>query len=129
MMVYPITTTTASLLALFLILLAVRVIIARRDMEKSDDGMKLFDRRDRALGNMIEYVPIALVLLFLLEAQEAPFWLTAVAAGLLLFGRLVHGIAFSFTDHWPFGRVAGTLCTYLSIGMLAIAGLWMVIVT
>lgn len=125
-MTYPITTLTVSLLSLWLLVLAIRVIASRRDMA-GEDGLKLFERRDRALGNMIEYVPIALILMFLLESQGASTSLTSFAAVLLVFGRLIHGIAFSFTSHWPFGRVGGTLCTYLSIGCMALGGLWMVI--
>lgn len=128
-MLYPVTTIAASVLGLWLFLLSIRVIGARRNNSEDDASKLTFERRDRAQGNLIEYAPMALILLFLLEAQNAPLWLTALSAFLLVVGRLLHGYAFSFTSNWPFGRMFGTLGTFLALILLSVSNLVLLAMT
>ena len=68
-MSFPVTTFYASLLGLLFIFLSARVSTNRRRAKVSlglgeDVGL---ERANRAQGNFIEYVPIGLILLLLLE--------------------------------------------------------------
>ena len=125
----PVTAFAASTMALWLVWLSARVISAR-----GSEGITLgtgendkLERRVRAQANFSEYVPIALILLMIAELQSANFLLLALCAGLLVFGRLIHGIALSFTEKWIFGRVGGMLATFASIIILAALNLYTLI--
>ena len=127
-MLYPVTTVSTLILGLWLFWLSVRVIGARRS-----EGVGLgagesdkLERRIRAQGNLSEYAPITLILLFLAEAQSANYWLIVFSAVLLIVGRLIHGIAFSFTDKWVAGRFGGMVMTFVSLVILSLTNLWLV---
>ena len=121
-MPYPVTTITAVILGLWLVWLSVRVIGVRQSEGVSlgvGENEKL-ERRIRGQGNLSEYAPIALILLFLAEAQGANVWLVGGTAAILIAGRLLHGIAFSFTEKWVFGRLGGMIMTFGAIIILAL---------
>lgn len=93
----PITSLYAALLAGVLVWLSVRVIGQRRRariaLGTGEDEALL--RAARAQANFVEYVPMALILLALLEgAGTGPFLLHALGAA-LLGGRLAHGVGIS----------------------------------
>lgn len=116
----------AGALGLVFLILTVRVIQQRGSsgINLGDGGDTTLIRRIRAHANFVEYVPISLVLLGLLETQGlGNLWLHLMGAGLLL-GRLLHGYAFAFTDHSPIGRTGGIALTLLSMTSMAIACLW-----
>ncbi len=129
-MLYPITTIAAVILGLWLFWLSARIIAGRRNAGENPDADQtvLLERRVRAQANLCEYAPVALVLLFLAEAQGAHFWLVAVSALLLVVGRLLHGIAMSFAAKWVFGRLYGMLMTFASILLLSVINLWLVVI-
>lgn len=120
-MAYPITTLSAVILGLWLVVLSVRVIRGRRDNKVSlgDGGNDLLNRRIRAQGNLSEYAPISLVLIFLAESQGGPAWLVALLAAIFVTGRLLHGYALSFTENWGFGRLGGMMMTFSALFLLA----------
>ena len=122
---YPITTLTAVILGLWLVVLSIRVVDARRSQSVSlgDGDNELLTRRIRAQGNLSEYAPIGLILLLLAEAQGCPVWLVALIALVFVTGRLMHGIAFSFTSRWVLGRFGGMVMTFTAIGLLALTNL------
>lgn len=70
----PITTGYAALLALLLLALSMRVVDGRRrfGVNLGDGGNAAMQRRIRAHANFIEYVPLLLILLALLEAAALP---------------------------------------------------------
>ena len=120
-----ITTTFASLLALWLVLLSLRVIGLRRAGGASaDDAQREILRRAiRAQGNLTEYAPIFLILLGLAEFQgqhELYLWLTG---GAFLLGRLLHGAVFAFLKPNMLLRVGGTLLTLTPLLILAVGNL------
>ena len=90
----PVTSFYAALLGLVLLRLSIRVIQQRVRTRVAiglgeDEGLL---RASRAQGNFVEYVPMALLLLALLEHSGASaFLLHALGAG-LLGGRVAHGI-------------------------------------
>ena len=124
---YPVTMLAAVILGLWLIILSIRVIDVRRTtgIDAHEAPSRELARRIRAQANLVEYAPIALILLFLAEASAASIWVTGFCATLLIVGRLVHGIAFSFKDSWVFGRVGGMGMTFGSIALLALTNVWL----
>ena len=111
-----------------LLMLALAVPIARhRHAHKvglGDGGDKLLARRIRVHGNFTEYVPLALLVLALLEAcglAAAAVW---GFGGVLLLGRLLHAAGLSGSGGYSKGRFWGTALTWLSLLLMALAGLW-----
>lgn len=122
-----ITLLFASLHVLLMLILAVRVVRYRRAQKigLGDGGDKLLARRMRVHANFIEYVPIALIMLALLELSGlSASWLWALG-GTLLLGRILHATGFSRHSGYSFGRFWGTLLTWGVLTMMAIVGLWL----
>ena len=113
-----ITPIYAAALALVLITLSVRVIVYRRTnrLGLGDHGDKGLLKRMRAQANCAEYAPMGVVLMLLVELQNAPaLWLHGIGL-LLLIGRIAHGVGFSARPPIMTLRVWGmilTLCSYL----------------
>ncbi len=87
----------AALLALLLFVLSLRVIQARvagRVLVGLGDSLPLL-RASRAQGNFIEYVPIVLLLILLLELQAAPPWLLHALGSMTVAGRIAHALGIS----------------------------------
>lgn len=117
----------AGLLALLFLLLSFRVIGRRRDANVSlgDGGDAQLQRRARGHGNFAEYVPLALLLILLLElGQTTPYWLLHLLGLALVVGRVLHAIALSYTEKWMPGRFVGTLLTFLVLLVAGLLCLW-----
>lgn len=107
----------ASVLVLLKLVLMARVSLVRRSSKIGigSGGDRLLQRRIRVHANFIEQVPLALLLMALLElCGLSPAWLWGLGSALLL-GRILHAIGLSSSAGYSFGRFAGTL---LSWGML-----------
>lgn len=67
----------------------------------------------RAHGNFSEYVPLALLLLVLMELTGAYMWLLHALGGLLFVARICHviGLRMSIGPSW--GRTVGVLGTFI----------------
>jgi uncharacterized membrane protein YecN with MAPEG domain len=96
-----ITTPYAAALGLLSILLSLRVVLGRGRHEVSlgDGGYDDLIVAQRAHGNFVEYVPLALLLIALNEFSGQPAWVIhALGAGLLV-SRVLHplGLATSFS--------------------------------
>lgn len=121
----PITALYAGLLALWFIFLSLRVVVKRRSarvgLGTGDD--RELARRVRVHGNAAEYLPIALMLMLLLELNTALAWLVHGAGVVLVVGRVAHfaGLGRSAGKSW--GRFLGTAFTWLAILVLAGANL------
>jgi uncharacterized protein len=116
-----VTSIYAALTAVLVIVLALRVVAVRRHAKVGlgvGDGGGL-EQRVRAHGNAIENIPIALILLLLLELGGlAVVWLHAFGATLLI-SRVLHAWGLSQSRGTSFGRFAGTLVTWLVILAMA----------
>ncbi|MDJ0638982.1 MAG: MAPEG family protein [Paracoccaceae bacterium] len=121
----PVTTLIAGLLGLLTLLLAARVILRRRSVGAAfgDGGDRELKRRIRALGNCAEYAPIGLILLGLLELRGTAGWWLWLWGGVLLVGRVIHGIAFSFAGAPMNLRVFGMVLTLIALGVLSASAL------
>ena len=123
MMVTPL---YAGLLVLWLLVLSVRVV-RRRGSDKivlGDGGNPSMLRVIRAQANFTEYVPLALLMMAMLELTRHSIYLLHLLGILLLISRLLHGYALSFTQHFMFGRVAGAGLTFLVLGIEAVLCLY-----
>ena len=122
-----ITLLFASLHALLLLAL-IAPISRHRHRHKiglGSGGDPVLERKIRAHANFIEFVPIALVLLALLElAGLQPGWLW-MFGGTLLLARVMHALGLSRHAGYSFGRFWGTVLTMLVLLGMAVAGLWL----
>lgn len=120
----PITALYASLCALLLIGLAVRVVLLRfREKVSLGHGdSKKLHLAMRVHANATENLPIALILLFLLEVNGmGPGSIHALGLTLLV-ARLSHGVGMSLSHHNP-ARGFGAAATWLLIIVMAILNL------
>ena len=116
----------ASLLAILLFILSIRVIGLRGNpafafiaQGKGDD--ELLQRAIRAQGNLTEYAPTMLILLFFLETSDVADAKLHTLAGAFLLGRVMHGICMGFMrSNMPL-RVGGTALTLLPLAAAAAA--------
>ena len=121
----PITSIVAALLSLLLIVLSMRVGVIRyqKKIWLSDGGDKTLTRAVRAQGNFVEYVPIALFLIALLELASAPsLLLWCLGAGLLV-ARLTHALGLSINER-SIARGLGANGTFLVMLISASWLLW-----
>lgn len=121
----------AALLALLLFALSIKVIQARVatrvaiGLGESGPGAIGLLRASRAQGNFVEYVPMILVLMLLLELSAAPAWLLHALGGMTLAGRLAHGLGITREPEVMRLRQIGMALTFtaLLVGALALL-LW-----
>ena len=121
-----ITALYASLLAILLFVLSIRVIGLRGNpafafiaQGKGDD--ELLQRAVRAHGNFTEYVPTMLILLYFLESSGVAGATLHALAGAFFLGRVIHGICMGFMrSNMPL-RVGGTALTLLPLAAAAVA--------
>jgi uncharacterized protein len=117
-----ITSLYAAILAILFVGLSARTILVRRELriaigDASNDRMR---RAMRVHANFAEYVPLALLLLFFLEATTGrTAVIHAIGIGLVV-GRCLHAYGVS-KEKEPFGyRVAGMVLTFAAILFAAI---------
>ncbi len=120
----PVTCLVAGIFALMLIPLSVQVSQRRAKLHTvfGDAGDETLRRRIRAHGNFIEYAPLAVIVLGLVESHGGPQRLVwALACGFML-GRVLHAVGMLFTSTPPL-RAAAMAFNHLSF--LA-AGIWLI---
>jgi uncharacterized membrane protein YecN with MAPEG domain len=114
-------------LALLLVLgLSARVVWLRnsRRVPLGDGGIPELAKAIRAHANAVEYLPLSLLALVLLDwEQTRPLWLHLFGSCLLL-GRLLHAWGLSHHRGYSFGRATGMALTWLSMLLMAGLILW-----
>lgn len=119
----PLTSLFAGLFAIALVMLSLMVTIRRAQTKQLlGDADEVLSRRIRAQGNFVEYVPLGLILLGLMEMQGAAPGAVLTIGALLAIGRLMHAIGM-YRDSAIF-RGLGILPTY---GALAAGGIMVVL--
>ena len=124
-----ITPITASLLGMLFLKLSFAVIGLRRKNKVGlgSGGHDDLERAIRAQGNFAEYVPLALILMGILEFNGAPFWLVMIPATLLIVGRLFHAKGIKELPPHFENRVRGMKLTFGSLYTLIFFNLaWLV---
>ena len=117
-----ITAFYAALLGLLTLVLAVRVVRGRwvNRIGLGDGGQADMTRRIRVHGNLVETVPIALILLLVLELTNVgATWLHAFGIALVV-GRVLHAWGLSRHDGSSFGRMLGTVLTFGAIAVMCV---------
>ena len=107
----------AALLALLFVLLSIRTIRTRHSRKVAlghgDDPAML--RAMRVHANFAEYVPLALLLIYFVEASSQSPWLVHLLGSALLLGRVCHAFGMSRTpEHFRY-RIAGMGLTFAVI--------------
>ena len=120
---YPISLLTASILGLIYLGLCYNVVQHRiKEIKQVDFDQAILDRMVRVQCNFNDYVPIILILLFLLENAGAKnFIVLGVSIGLVV-GRILHAWGLSSKAGTSFGRYYGTLLTWLSLLTASVMG-------
>ncbi|MCW3834749.1 MAPEG family protein [Sphingomonas canadensis] len=127
MTILPVTLATAGFAALINMWLSMRIgrIRIKERISIGAGGNDRLEACMRAQANFIEYAPIVLILLALIElALGSPAWLWGVA-GVFLVSRVLHGIGM---DGWMPGRqwgIAGTMLVMLGLAFTALAIPWL----
>ena len=78
----------------------------------------------RAHGNFAEYVPLALLMLALLELAGTAAAVVWTCGLVLLLARLAHAIGLGGSAGYSAGRFGGTLLTLAVLLAMALLGLW-----
>lgn len=120
----PITAIFTSILALMLVGISIRITMlrARTGINFFDGGNPVLGRALRVQGNFIEYVPMTLALLGLVEWLGGPAWLVYASGAVLVVARIVH--AWGLYAGVMAGRVIGTSANWalLALGGLLVLG-------
>jgi uncharacterized membrane protein YecN with MAPEG domain len=112
----------AGLLVLLVLFLAYRVTTFRRSEAISlgdEKGSSAMKRAVRVHANAVENLPLALLLLLMLELNQLTPWLMHVFGVSLLVARGLHAWGFSQRSGVSFGRFYGTLLTWLCMAAMA----------
>ena len=121
-MTMHITALYAALLGLLFLVLSAHVskYRLRGRISMGDGNVAGLGQAIRAHGNFAEYVPLALILLGLLEAQGVSAgWLHALGAMLLL-GRISHAYGMSQPNAVHNARKIGIVLTWLAIAITSV---------
>jgi uncharacterized membrane protein YecN with MAPEG domain len=124
MVLLPITLTTASLLALLCLILAVRVSAGRvkNNVLMGDGGNADMVMRMRTHSNFAEYVPLLLVLMGMLELGGGSRTVLMVFGAVLVLTRISHAVGMARPAPSAF-RAIGALGTFLLLLLGAAYGL------
>jgi uncharacterized membrane protein YecN with MAPEG domain len=116
----------AGLLALWLLVLAMRVIHYRSASRiyLGDGGNPSLLRAIRGQANFVEYVPLALLLMLILEVSRFSIYVIHALGIVLLVARLLHGYAFAYRAEFKFGRYWGAILTFIVIAVAAVLCLY-----
>jgi len=121
----PITSLVAGVLALLLVLLSVPVSVrrARTNTVFGDGDDATLRRRIRAHGNFVEYAPLALIAVGLMEYRGAASWLVALLGAAFVSSRVLHALGMLFSST-PTTRAAAMLVNHASF---VLAGVWLIL--
>lgn len=107
--------------ALLILRLSLHVVKLRNQYRVSvgDGGFSELQTAIRVHGNAIEYIPISLILLLLMEMNGAKVWMIHVCGILLIASRMLH--SYGLKNHDYSQRRMGMIGTYLALALMVIA--------
>ena len=111
----------AGLSALILLGLSAQVVALRRKHQVGigTGSINTLERAVRAQANFTEYVPLALVLIALLELAGLTGWAIHALGAALVIARVLHALGLNRSAGTSMGRFVGTLLTWV---ILLVAG-------
>lgn len=117
-----ITLLYAGLSALILLGLSAHVVALRRKHQVGigTGSINTLERAVRAQANFTEYVPLALLIIALIEINGLAAWAVHGFGAVLVLARLLHALGLNRSAGTSMGRFAGTLLTWL---VLLVAGI------
>jgi uncharacterized protein len=120
----------AAIAALMIVFFAVRVTLRRRTLKVGigNGGDAILAQRVRVHANAAEYLPIALLLLLILELNQTQPLLLHVFGCLLILGRLFHAYGLSTSAGVTPGRGIGIALTWGTMAVMALLLIWQVLV-
>lgn len=120
----------AALAALLIIVLSFRVIFRRQSTRTGigDGGDPELARRIRVHANAIEYLPLGLILLLLVEWNQTLPLLVHVFGIALIVGRILHAFGLSRSAGPSPGRVVGMIITLTTLLCMAVLLFWQTLV-
>lgn len=134
MEVLDITSKIAAVLAIQMFILTMMVSMRRVALGKSegdiakypyqDGGDETLIRRIRAFGNFIEYTPMCVIMLALIEFNGANQNLLWGLGGFFIIGRILHSIGMLTNPHFPVPRIIGMFATY---AVLVVSAAWLLV--
>jgi uncharacterized membrane protein YecN with MAPEG domain len=115
-----------ALAVLLVLLLSGRVIGLRnaRKVALGDGGVPELARAIRAHANAVEYLPLGLLLLLVIELDQVRTALVHLFGSALLLGRALHAWGLSRHGGRSLGRAAGIVLTWLTMLAMALLVLW-----
>jgi uncharacterized protein len=121
----PITALYAGLLGFLVIVLATRVVLARRTSEVGlgDGGDDDLLRRIRVHGNAVENIPIGLLLILILELNGGSSGLLHGLGASLTAARVAHAQGLTSSAGASPGRLIGTTLTWITIAVASVAAI------
>lgn len=110
--------------AMLLIKLSLDVVKLRTQYRVAygDGGFYELQTAIRVHGNAVEYIPIGLMLLVLVEMNGAPNWTLHCCGLLLMVGRILHLVGLRQREFSL--RRAGMSATYAALVMMVLLNLW-----
>jgi uncharacterized membrane protein YecN with MAPEG domain len=125
----PITAIYAAFLAVLVVALGARIVPLRRSRRVGlgDGGDKDLRRAVRTHANLVEYAPMALIVMAACEFNGGPSWLLHGLGVALVAGRLLHAFGLSRSSGISFGRTAGTALTWSVLVAGAVAAIWLTV--
>jgi uncharacterized membrane protein YecN with MAPEG domain len=116
----------AGLCSLMFLFLAWPITVQRKRKKigLGDGGDIELQRAIRVHANFVEYVPLALLMLLLIEQQGVSNLVVHGFGLALIFSRLLHASGLSRSGGYSFGRFYGTLGTWLVMIGLALVSIW-----
>jgi len=121
-----ITLLYASLLTILAIFLAIKVGMNRvetKTMTGEGESSKLL-QSIRAHGNLIEYAPLALILLALLEMQNLSDSMLHLCGALFFLARISHAYGVTISRESTPYRLVGAVGTWLIMLIMSLVGIY-----
>ena len=127
MIAVPITALYAGLLGLLAILLANQVLYGRLRTGRIADWKP--DTLLRVQANFVEQVPMALIVLLVLELQGVQPMLIHAFGGLLVVLRLAHAWGLSRDPGATYPRLIGAQGTFLLVSIMSVAAIYSYVIS
>ncbi|MDC5805660.1 MAPEG family protein [Vibrio europaeus] len=113
-----VTALYAAILAALMIWLSIQVIKQRRkaQVKYADGGVDALTIARSAQGNAVDYIPITLILMAMVEYNGASPWMLHACGIVFVLGRILHAKGI-LADRLK-GRIAGMKMTFLVMAVL-----------